>query len=278
MASQIATKKSKRNPPEICGDAFVVVTVEEIELSLSSVVALPSDDEDEGSDAVLEARVLARVALSARDLPMRGGAPKPTTKKDASEQQSRRDIERDCLVVDGGAPLQGGRVGYDRIVDAIAAAQARLVARAAADEWRPVDGAEYSDFAKAALRAVNRTESGGAGLEAVTFALAGPDGAPLLVPVPDSKGAEPLRLSFKLGPAACPSGGGWRWGIRAQVQGATFYRLFAPDDFDTEVLRARATYANSLLLPLDGLGDAAPLYDRGTATVDVDVFAEAAPL
>lgn len=209
---------------------------------------------------------------------MRGGAPKPTTKKDASEQQSRRDIERDCLVVDGGAPLQGGRVGYDRIVDAIAAAQARLVARAAADEWRPVDGAEYSDFAKAALRAVNRTESGGAGLEAVTFALAGPDGAPLLVPVPDSKGAEPLRLSFKLGPAACPSGGGWRWGIRAQVQGATFYRLFAPDDFDTEVLRARATYANSLLLPLDGLGDAAPLYDRGTATVDVDVFAEAAPL
>lgn len=375
MASQIATKKSKRNPPEICGDAFVVVTVEEIELSLSSVVALPSDDEDEGSDAVLEARVLAtqqvaavhelalleraaaartlarrlkreaadppasppspagddgarvaelrgtlaaaagpaaprdatpargrveaalgggasaaalvaaasapggaRVALSARDLPMRGGAPKPTTKKDASEQQSRRDIERDCLVVDGGAPLQGGRVGYDRIVDAIAAAQARLVARAAADEWRPVDGAEYSDFAKAALRAVNRTESGGAGLEAVTFALAGPDGAPLLVPVPDSKGAEPLRLSFKLGPAACPSGGGWRWGIRAQVQGATFYRLFAPDDFDTEVLRARATYANSLLLPLDGLGDAAPLYDRGAATVDVDVFAEAAPL
>ena len=50
------------------------------------------------------------------------------------------------------------------------------------------------------------------------------------------------------------------------------------NDFDTEVLRARATYANSLLLPLDGLGDAAPLYDRGTATVDVDVFAEAAPL
>ncbi|KAH8075396.1 hypothetical protein JL721_1401 [Aureococcus anophagefferens] len=174
MASQIATKKSKRNPPEICGDAFVVVTVEEIELSLSSVVALPSDDEDEGSDAVLEARAAlggaaqrlaagsvgaSGVALSARDLPMRGGAPKPTTKKDASEQQSRRDIERDCLVVDGGAPLQGGRVGYDRIVDAIAAAQARLVARAAADEWRPVDGAESSDFAKAALRAVNRTES-----------------------------------------------------------------------------------------------------------------------
>ena len=65
MASQIATKKSKRNPPEICGDAFVVVTVEEIELSLSSVVALPSDDEDEGSDAVLEARVLATQQVAA---------------------------------------------------------------------------------------------------------------------------------------------------------------------------------------------------------------------
>ena len=109
-------------------------------------------------------------------------------------------------------------------------------------------------------------------MEAVTFALAGPDASPLLVPVPDSKGAEPLRLNFKLGPYHCPATHAWRWGIKAHVQGATFYRLYAPDDFDTEVLRARATYANSLLLPLDGLGDADPLYDRKTATVDVSIF------
>ena len=143
--------------------------------------------------------------------------------------------------------------------------------RADAAAWRSsVDDATYEAFAKAALVAVNRTESGGAALDAVVATVAGEDGSKLLVPVPDSRRAEPLRVHLDLGPYACDDG--WRWGIRARVEGTTFYRLFAPDDFDEERLRCTARYANALLLPLDGLG--AESVVRGASRASVVVALE----
>ena len=134
--------------------------------------------------------------------------------------------------------------------------------------WRSsVDDSLYEAFAKAALVAVNRTESGGAALDAVVATVAGEDGSKLLVPVPDSRRAEPLRVHLDLGPYACDDG--WRWGIRARVEGTTFYRLFAPDDFDEERLRCTARYANALLLPLDGLGAEDVVRDASRASVVV---------
>ena len=140
--------------------------------------------------------------------------------------------------------------------------------RADAAAWRSsVDDTTFEAFAKAALVAVNRTESGGAALDAVVATVAGEDGSKLLVPVPDSRRAEPLRVHLDLGPYACDDG--WRWGIRARVEGTTFYRLFAPDDFDEKRLRCTARYANALLLPLDGLGAEAVLRDASRASVGV---------
>jgi len=134
------------------------------------------------------------------------------------------------------------------VVDAVVAVQRRLVDRADTDEWRVVSQADLAAFAKLALRAVNRTESGGVGLDAMQKALGpkaellrgfdeAPGGAPegpLLTAVPDSISAEPLRISFKLAPLDCGVAGGppqWRWGLRAIVQGSTAYRLFAGDVF-----------------------------------------------
>ena len=91
----------------------------------------------------------------------------------------------------------------------------------------------------------------------------------LAQPVGRLVGTEPLRVALDLGPAFV--GGAWRWGVRAAVRGATFYRLYAPEDFDEEVLRARALYANLLLLPLDGLGDATVRCERSEATVVVEL-------
>ena len=219
------------------GENYVVVTIEEVELSLNAVVALPSDDEDDNegaADAALEARVAAtqqvadvqelwmldRSAKARRDAALLGGsseavvpeddelrrnqlraslitrqAPCPSlnpppsftttddlvahvqegvtythavkqsaTKRDGGEAQSRRDVERDRLLLDGRGPaLEGGRVGYDRVVASLVSAQRKLVQRADAAAWRSsVDDSLYEAFAKAALVAVNRTESGGA--------------------------------------------------------------------------------------------------------------------
>lgn len=55
----VATPKT---PPPLGGENYVVVTIEEVELSLNAVVALPSDDDDDdagAADAALEARVAA---------------------------------------------------------------------------------------------------------------------------------------------------------------------------------------------------------------------------
>ena len=57
--------------------------------------------------------------------------------------------------------------------------------------------------------------------------------------------------------------------LRARVEGTTFYRLFAPDDFDAERLQCAARYANALLLPLDGLGAEAVVRDASHANVVV---------
>ena len=339
MAALVATPQ--QDTP-LGGENYVVVTIEEVELSLNAVVALPSDDEDDNegaADAALEARVAAtqqvadvqelwmldRSAKARRDAALLGGsseavvpeddelrrnqlraslitrqAPSPqlnpppsftttddlvkhvqegvtythavkqsATKRDGGEAQSRRDVERDRLLLDGRGPaLEGGRVGYDRVVASLVSAQRKLVQRADAAAWRSsVDDATYEAFAKAALVAVNRTESGGAALDAVVATVAGEDGSKLLVPVPDSRRAEPLRVHLDLGPYACDDG--WRWGIRARVEGTTFYRLFAPDDFDEERLRCTARYANALLLPLDGLGAESVVRDASRASVVV---------
>ena len=346
--------------PEISTDEFVVVTIEEVELSLSTVVAVPDDDsDDERSDAALEARVVATqqvaavhefellrraraaqnlaarltggaavaggggdarlgqlestlraaagdcrlsaevpdaaaadaavacaaAALGARDDPRgvaaaasaapvrvsvaaRGlaQAAAAASAKDGGEAQARRDIERDRLVLDGGDVVEGGRVGYDRVVDRVVAAAARLVGRADARAWRSVDDGAFRAFGEAALRAANRTESGGVSLEAVTLALDA-----RLEPVPDARAAEPLRVSLALGPARAADGA-WRWGLKAHVAGSTGYRLFAPGDFDDPLLRARCAYANTLCLPLDGLRGDAVLYDRQAARIDVEFY------
>jgi len=342
LSAKMALVATPKTPPPLGGENYVVVTIEEVELSLNAVVALPSDDEDDdagAADAALEARVAAtqqvadvqelwmleRSATARRDAASFGGsseadvpeddelrrnqlraslitrqAPCPAlhpppafattaelvargergvsythaaearaTARDGGEAQSRRDVERDRLLLDGRGPaLEGGRVGYDRVVAALVAAQRTLVRRADAAAWRGVvDDAALEAFAKAALVAVNRTESGGAALDAVVATVAGADGAKLLVPVPDSRRAEPLRVHLDLGPYA--SGRTWRWGLRARVEGTTFYRLFAPDDFDAERLQCAARYANALLLPLDGLGAEAVVRDASHANVVV---------
>ena len=53
------------------------------------------------------------------------------------------------------------------------------------------------------------------------------------------------------------------------MRGVTFYKLFEPEDLDTERVLAQATFRNLLLCPLDGLGDGALVHDRGRATVEV---------
>jgi len=326
-------------------EEFVVVTVEEVELSVSSVVAL--DDEegwDERSAECLEARVRAtqQVALvhelalldragAARALARklsgqsdeaddrddrrrkgeleaalseaaRGGCAAAAaqvsdpfvaasddwrgvlgrsirvccreylpeelaslSRRDESERQARRDIERDSLVVDD-AVIEGGRVGYDSVVDRLARAGRQLVDRAGATDWRRVDDADLADMAKVALRFVNRTESGGLALAALQRLVAAD-----LVPVPDSKSAEPLKIRLALRPARVAPGK-WRWGLCAHLEGSTAYRLFKHDDFDHQVARARATYDNSVLLPLDALDDDPKLlYDRANAVVHLEL-------
>eukprot|EP00635_Sarcinochrysidales_sp_CCMP3193_P009489 CAMPEP_0118913554 /NCGR_PEP_ID=MMETSP1166-20130328/14314_1 /TAXON_ID=1104430 /ORGANISM="Chrysoreinhardia sp, Strain CCMP3193" /LENGTH=393 /DNA_ID=CAMNT_0006853117 /DNA_START=79 /DNA_END=1260 /DNA_ORIENTATION=- len=330
------------------GSDFVFVTVEEVELSLSSVVALPADKTDEDG-LVLEARVraseqvanvhelalLQRASLARRlsrqlsgQLGGGGGAENdddlfdakrreeleetlrsawaplceteaseadadelaaaanvdvvktylrrrgrgaalsgcerrlPTrnaSRKDLSEAQARKDIERDSVVVRVKETTTTPRVqracsaaAYESVVASIADAQRTLVRRADASEWRPVDDADLRALAKAALRVVNRTESGGHALETLAHLL-----PPCLTPVPDSKRAEPLRIDLSLGPAVDPTEDckyPWRWGLRANVEGSTLYRLFQSDsDFDSAVAVARATYSNFLILPLDSL-------------------------
>ena len=59
MAALVATPQ--QDTP-LGGENYVIVTIEEVELSLNAVVALPSDDEDDNegaADAALEARVAA---------------------------------------------------------------------------------------------------------------------------------------------------------------------------------------------------------------------------
>lgn len=187
--------------------------------------------------------------------------------KDESEHQARRDIERDSLVVQGTTQTKlEGRVGYDTVVDKLVRCGQKLVERADAAEWRQdLKDEDYRNLAKLSLRAVNRTESGGLALVALQRLIKSCD----VVPVPDSKKAEPLKVTLALGPFYQNSS--WRWGLVAQVEGSTFYRLFAQDDFDNELpVHCRATYSNNVLLPLDALGgDPNIVYDRDTATVDL---------
>ncbi|KAJ8599550.1 hypothetical protein CTAYLR_007113 [Chrysophaeum taylorii] len=366
MCGERPRKKSRSASGD---EEFVVVTVEEVELSLSKVVALPDDeDDDEPGEERLEARVratqqvanvheialleraksaraLARqlcehssdeddvedekrrrdldealdrvsatarfrettaaaspsvfgssrffddvlralqprlaVRIAARDLSDAfacSSSSSSSSSRDQSEHQARRDIERDSLVVDGNDRLDGGRVGYDSIVKTLAKAQRRLVARADAREWRRVDDDDFTRLAKLALRAVNRTESGGLALAALQNLLTpkrAPSAAPLLTPVPDSKGAEPLKISLRLGPAKVDAR--WRWGLCALVEGSTTYRLFKADDFDAQLASARATYSNYLVLPLDAL-DQPPsdvYFDRANAIVDIELVSAA---
>ena len=206
------------------------------------------------------------------------------TARDLSEAQARKDIERDNLVIVGNeATTKHAAAKYDNVVASIADAQKTLVRRADATEWRPVDDADLRSLAKAALIAVNRTESGGLALEALADLL-----PPGVTPVPDSKQADPLRIHLSLGPAEDPSKESkysWRWGLRATVEGVTFYRLFPSDDFDNPIAIAKATYSNFLILPLDALdtkrrssGSCSPggggptvLYDRDAADVSISI-------
>ena len=165
---------------------------------------------------------------------------------------------------------------YDVVLASIADAQRTLVRRADAGDWRPIDDVDLKALAKASLRAVNRTESGGLALETLADLLPS-----CLTPVPDSRNAEPLRIDLSLGPAEDPSATStynWRWGLRANVEGSTLYRLFASDsDFSRPIALARATYCNFLILPLDALDQKKDqpgpvvLYDRHRASVNIHI-------
>lgn len=364
-ATNLGTVNGGRSRPRSASDdEFVVVTVEEVELSLSSVVALPEEEEDDEDDEeCVESRLEARVratqqvanvhelallerASAARELARRLSSAKSPEEwsldeaedskrkeqledwlsrcgriftnsehsskvegvgsaealteliqqhggmlslrvlcrelgeeisssgpRDESERQARLDIERDSLVVDAlssQTPIEGGRVGYDNVIDRLKIAGRRLVERADAAEWRRVSDNDFVRLAKLALRAVNRTESGSLALAALQRVLARTN----LVAVPDSKSAEPLRLQLSLCPAKVLDPPAWRFGLCAHVEGSTSYRLFNHDDFDHPVANARATCSNNILLPLDALDhdrDAATaiVYDRANALVDL---------
>ena len=77
----------------------------------------------------------------------------------------------------------------------------QLVRRADIDEWRRAKDGEPEASTKCALKADSRTESDGVAFEALQHVLAG--APPFLIPVPDSKRAEPLRISLKPGPWRC---------------------------------------------------------------------------
>ena len=66
--------------------------------------------------------------------------------RDCTEHQSRRDIERDSLVVDGAERLEGGRVGYEAVVERLVRAQreARLSHTSPAHE-PPCDAGSRED-------------------------------------------------------------------------------------------------------------------------------------
>ena len=94
------------------GENYVVVTIEEVELSLNAVVALPSDDEDDNegaADAALEARVAAtqqvadvqelwmldRSAKARRDAALLGGSSEAVVPED---DEMRRNQLRASLI------------------------------------------------------------------------------------------------------------------------------------------------------------------------------------
>ena len=216
-------------------------------------------------------------------------AARSSTTADRSEAQARRDIERDVIIVDG--ERRTGRDGFDEIVAQLVAA----TQRAATGAVGPMPAGVKDDgvlacaptpaleaFARAVLMAANRTESGGLGLEAMSLLFgglgAGAERVPLTLTVPDSAGAEPLRVEMALAPfeptpgerpplppTCAPARDGtdelsleWRWGVRASVEGSTRYRLYdaareLDEQFEAPFAHVRTTYRNQLLLPLDGL-------------------------
>eukprot|EP00633_Aureoumbra_lagunensis_P007941 CAMPEP_0197314040 /NCGR_PEP_ID=MMETSP0891-20130614/31814_1 /TAXON_ID=44058 ORGANISM="Aureoumbra lagunensis, Strain CCMP1510" /NCGR_SAMPLE_ID=MMETSP0891 /ASSEMBLY_ACC=CAM_ASM_000534 /LENGTH=390 /DNA_ID=CAMNT_0042802273 /DNA_START=72 /DNA_END=1244 /DNA_ORIENTATION=- len=195
---------------------------------------------------------------------------------DASEAQARKDIERDALVVssDGSRVAVNHAEAYEAVLNQLTKAAAKLVKKADATEWRYADTEDFRRLAKCALRAVNRTESGGLGLETLTNIL-----PTCLAPVPDSKNAEPLHIDLSLGPACLDHARyRWRWGLRARVTGTTLYRLFPTDSDFLEsgpIALARATYTNFLLLPLDALdisqSETSVLFDCRRASILVNL-------
>ena len=263
--------------------------------------------------AALSTRGSAGARLPARWLANeRGEAARSSTTADRSEAQARRDIERDVIIVDG--ERRTGRDGFDEIVAQLVAATQRAATGAVGPMPAGVkdDGmiacaptAALEAFARAVLMAANRTESGGLGLEAMSLLFgglgAGAERVPLTLTVPDSAGAEPLRVEMALAPfeptpgerpplppTCAPARDGtdelsleWRWGVRASVEGSTRYRLYdaareLDEQFEAPFAHVRTTYRNQLLLPLDGLDAGAEgmavIHSPAAATITLDVL------
>jgi hypothetical protein len=149
---------------------------------------------------------------------------------------------------------------------------------------------QLETFAKMALRAVNRTESGHWSLELIAALCANDRCAQI---VPDSRAAGPLTVNITSGPvrinnppsvtrmspgmspslmggsagAAAPSvasgGTTMGWGLRAVVEATTVYNFYDPD-MSRVILRIRSRFSHRLAMPLN-VGSPMHLARRGVA-------------
>jgi hypothetical protein len=182
----------------------------------------------------------------------------PSNAKDQRDIQLVRDLERDVLSLNG-AVLGGGAIGFQAILTQLTE---QLTAQAQAVKWwGPSASTQIAGFAKLALRAVNRTESGGLSFEAICSLLQLCSGAAAeLIVVPASTSALPLVITSTAGPfqqadsdtsssssssSSCPV-----LGLRLHIEAVTVYSLFEQDNMELPLLRIIATYRSRLFLAL----------------------------
>jgi hypothetical protein len=179
----------------------------------------------------------------------------PGNPKDQRDIQLVRDLERDVLSLNGTV-LGGGAVGFQAILTQLIE---QLTAQALAVKWWGASAStQIAGFAKLALRAVNRTESGGLSFEAICSLLQLCSGAAAeLIVVPASTRALPLVITSSAGPfqptdsststssssSSCPV-----LGLRVHIEAVTVYSLFEQNDMELPLLRITATYRSRLFL------------------------------
>ena len=221
-----------------------------------------------------------------------------------SEHQSIRDTERDVLLINGHRVL--GSAGFPAVVAHIVSTLRHMLpgtgtdatattepgagvgggAEAGGDSGNRhavldldfealcgVDNVRLEGFAKAILRAVNRTESGHHSFGLVSNLCRNDQ---QVVIVPDSHRAGPLTIELCCGPVCEPSDGlyrqhrrVWGWGLCAAVSALTVYNLY-DQSMEAVMASVNANYVHRLALPLD-LGSSSAMAARGVAWEQVCV-------